>query len=75
MKFSNAAIGLAAVGAGFLVARALKARRAGDTAYVGGHSGGAPEPPEPSRLIGQPLSNRSARKAAEAFGDQPTRLM
>lgn len=71
MKLANAAIGLAAAGAGFLVARMLKARRADETAYVGGEA----EPPEPSRLIGQPLSNRSAREAAEEIERHPTRRM
>lgn len=71
MKLANAAIGLAAVSAGFLVARALKARRADETEYVGGGA----EPPEPSRLIGHPLSNRSAREAAETFDQQSTRRM
>lgn len=71
MKLANAAIGLAAAGAGFLVARVLKARRAGETEYVGGEV----EPPEPSRLIGHPLSNRSAREAAGAFERHATRRM
>lgn len=69
MRLANAAISLAAVGAGFLVARALKARRAGGTAYVGAEYGGQ-APPEPSRLIGHPLANIPAREASEAF-DQP----
>lgn len=72
MKLSNAAIGLAAVGAGFLVARIVKARRAGETRYVGGT---AREPPEPNRLIGYPLSHVSAHEAAEPLRDIPHRRM
>lgn len=71
MKLANAAIGLAAVGAGFLVARALKARWAGGTEYVEARE----EPPDPSRLIGHPLAHRSAREAAETFERQPGHRM
>jgi hypothetical protein len=72
MKLANAAIGLAAVGAGFLVARAIKAQalrawRAGSTEYVAAEGSA---PPEPSRLIGHRLANISARVAAKAF--EPT---
>jgi hypothetical protein len=60
MKLSNTAIGLAAVGvgAGWLVARMVLARRGGET-----------EPPSPERLIGQspPSHHLSAQEAAEAF--------
>lgn len=76
MRLANAAIGLAAVGAGFLVARALKARRAGYTEYVGARYGGkAAEPPDPSQLIGHPLANVSAREAAEIFDKPANRRM
>lgn len=70
MKFANAAIGLAAM-AGFLVVRALKARRAGETAYVGVGR----EPPEPNQLIGAPMSNLSAREAAETLRGSPASRM
>jgi hypothetical protein len=63
MRLSNAAIGLAAVGAGLLVARVMSGRRrAGkwqeDT---------SPEPPSPDQLIGVKESYLSASEAAETF--------
>lgn len=68
MKLSNAAIGLAAVGAGLLVARMLRNRHEGGTEYVGGG-----EPPEPNRLIGYPLAQHSARDSAEALREASDR--
>lgn len=61
MKLSSAAIGLTAIGAGWLVARMVLARRGGET-----------EPPSPEQLIGrQPphpdAHHLSAQEAAEAF--------
>jgi len=60
MRLTRAAIGLAAMGAGLLVARAMSSRRAGSLAP-------APEPPSPNQLIGTPQTHLSAAEAAEAF--------
>lgn len=60
MRLSSAAIGLAAVGAGWLVARMVLGRR-------GEQAEQAAEPPSPDQLIGQPRSRLSAMEAAEAF--------
>lgn len=60
MKLSNAAIGLAAMGAGLLVVRAVIGRRGSGVHPV-------PEPPSPNQLIGTPESHLSAAEAAEAF--------
>lgn len=63
MKLSKAAIGLAAMGAGWLVARAVINRRGGE--FRSGRP--APEPPSPNQLIGTPESHLSAAEAAETF--------
>jgi|GEM_PF-3715212 hypothetical protein len=60
MRLSSAAIGLAAVGAGWLVARMVLARH-------GGGPGPVPEPPNPGQLIGQSPPHLSVLEAAEAF--------
>ncbi|WP_173979061.1 hypothetical protein [Magnetospirillum sp. UT-4] len=70
MRVADAAIGLAAVGAGWLVARALLRRRSA-TGYVGGN----PEhrPPSPERLIGLPPGHRRAGDSAEVLaGTRPS---
>lgn len=56
MRFLNAALGLAAVGAGLLVAGLL--RRRDEDAEP------AARPPAPADLIGQPLANKSAMRSA-----------
>jgi hypothetical protein len=58
MKLTNAAIGLAAVGAGLVVARMLTRHRDLEAAQ---------EPPSPEQLIGEPQSHLSAIDAAQAF--------
>lgn len=60
MRFRNAALGLAAVGAGLLVAGLLRRREeeGGEHAEV---------PPGPAELIGQPLSNKSAVRSAQVL--------
>jgi len=64
MKLSSAAIGLAAVGAGLMVAR-LMARKVGPFATI--------ESPSPDQLIGQSQSGLSAESAAEVFRSEPER--
>lgn len=61
MRLTRAAIGLAAMGAGLLVARAIGNRRGAGIAAAN------PEPPSPGQLIGTPESHLSAAEAAEAF--------
>lgn len=68
MKLSSAAIGLAAVGAGLVVAR-MMARRG--ELFAGPSSFAAPEPPSPEQLIGEPQSHLSAADAAQAFRNPP----
>lgn len=65
MKLSSAAMGLAAVGAGWLVARMVMQRRGG--------AGWAatPEPPSPEQLIGRPQARLSAMEVAETLRTQP----
>ncbi|MBC7951335.1 MAG: hypothetical protein H7Z12_05860 [Rhodospirillaceae bacterium] len=63
MRLSNAAIGLAAMGAGLLVARAMAGRFGGRIRQ----SSPVPEPPSPNQLIGAQESHLSATEAAEAF--------
>lgn len=63
MKLSNAAIGLAAIGAGLLVARAMTNRRG----FRAWQSSTAPEPPSPEQLIGAQESHLSASDAADTF--------
>jgi hypothetical protein len=65
MKLSNAALGLAAVGAGLVVARMLSRTR-GDLAP-------AAEPPPPDQLIGAPRAHLSATEAAQVFQADPDR--
>lgn len=65
MKLSNAALSLAAVGAGLVVAGLLIRTRAGSVI--------APlEPPPPKQLIGTPRAHLSAIEAAESFRADPT---
>ncbi|MCR6630849.1 MAG: hypothetical protein NVV74_12820 [Magnetospirillum sp.] len=64
MKLSSAAIGLAAVGAGLVVARLLSRSRDQES---------APVPPSPEQLIGEPQAHLSAVEAAEAFRSQSGR--
>lgn len=61
------AIGLAAVGAGILVARMLRGRRGEEEAGPV-----AVAPPEPDKLIGAPRSHKSAERSAEIL-DRPER--
>lgn len=63
MRLTRAAIGLAAMGAGLLVARAMSSRRGSPSAMPGP----AVEPPSPDQLIGTSESHISAAEAAEAF--------
>lgn len=61
MRISRAAIGLAAVGAGILVARLLNRRSSGHDVDIKGR-----EPsPDPNTLIGEPVSHKSARESAD----------
>lgn len=60
MRMSNAALGLAAMGAGWLVVRALLGQRP-DNARP------ATEPPSPNQLIGTNQSHLSAAEAADVF--------
>jgi len=62
MRLARAAIGLAAVGAGVLVARMMMKSEA-DTAEHD-HN-----PPEPSELIGYSPSRKSARDSAQVLRD------
>lgn len=70
MKLSSAAIGLAAVGglaamgAGLVVVRALARAR--------GTAPASAEPPAPEQLIGAPQAHLSATEAAGAFQADPT---
>ncbi|MBC7906470.1 MAG: hypothetical protein H7Y60_06955 [Rhodospirillaceae bacterium] len=63
MRLSRTALGLAAMGAGLLVARAMSSRRGGKQ----WQSSTPPEPPSPTQLIGSKESHLSASDAAEAF--------
>ncbi|MGE5547014.1 MAG: hypothetical protein ACM33T_08960 [Solirubrobacterales bacterium] len=65
MRVSSAAIGLAAVGAGLLVARMVMRREERPDA----------SPPDPNQLIGYPRSNLSAAEAAEVLENAPQRPM
>ncbi|HSV27911.1 MAG TPA: hypothetical protein VLL76_00090 [Candidatus Omnitrophota bacterium] len=64
MRIRSAALGLAAVGAGLLVASLLRRKddELGDVIDVE-HS-----PPEPGELIGYPASRKSAADSAQVLG-------
>ena len=64
MRLTRTAIGLAAMGAGLLVARAMSSRR---TEGFSTRTVASPEPPSPNQLIGTPESHLSAVEASEAF--------
>lgn len=65
MRLVNAAIGLAAVGAGILVARMVLGRK-------GGAAGEGVSPPDPAALIGYPRSRKSAAESAEILRGSPS---
>lgn len=63
MRLSKTAFSLAAMGAGWLFARAMASRRRDRNVS----RSATPEPPSPNQLIGTPQSHLSASEAAEAF--------
>lgn len=73
MKLSNAALGLAAVGAGLVVARGAGLMVARMLGRGRGDAVPAGEPPAPEQLIGAPRSHLSAMDAAQAFQTEPER--
>lgn len=60
MRLARTAIGIAAMGAGLVVARMLRGKKAPSE----------PTPPDPAELIGYPQSHRDASASAEVFKTQ-----
>lgn len=67
MKLTSAAVGIAALGAGLVVARMMRRKGGPDTAAADR------SPPNPEQLIGYPQSHKDAAGSAEVFRESRRR--
>ncbi len=69
MKLRSAAVGIAALGAGWMVARMLRRRGGAESASASADQA----PPNPEQLIGYPASHKDAAASAEVFRESRRR--